>query len=195
MTPDYGTGYIFCMNFGDTVTRRGRRVSRSPLRRAAVRVVMRDVPDAFADIALAAQIEAVTLVTPWVTDEEGGCEAFGRVLVWAVTCGARVHLLTRSPSNNEPHRRAIRAVLAAGGRVTTNPDLHAKVFIAEFRNGSRTAAVGSANFTAGSFDLLETSLIIVSPPARKGRDIVDDLLCGPVLRLMRHPDSRTVRTI
>lgn len=183
------------MNFGNTVTRRTRRVSRSSLRRASVRVVTREVPDAFADVVVTARVDALTLVTPWVSDALGGCEAFDRILAWAVKCEARVHLITRPPVNNEPHQRAIGAVLAAGGRVTVNPGLHAKIFVAEFSNESRIAVVGSANLTAGSNDLLETALLVVSSPSRRAPDLVDDLLTGPVLRFMHHSDSRNLRSI
>lgn len=183
------------MNFGHTVTRHTRRVSRSSLRRASVRVLTREVPDAFADVVVSARVDALTLVTPWVSDALGGCEAFGRILAWAFTCEARVHLITRPPVNNEPHQRAVGAVLAAGGRVTVNPGLHAKIFVAEFANGSRTAVVGSANLTTGSNDLLETALMVASPPGRRAPDLVDDLLAGPVLRFMNHPDSHSIHSI
>jgi hypothetical protein len=183
------------MNFGTTVARQSRRLRRTPLRRASVRVVTRDVPDAFADAVVRARVAAVTLVTPWVSDDLAGCDAFDRILGWSTACEARVHLITRPPLHNEPHRRTLSAVLAAGGRVTVNPQLHAKILIAEFANGSRTAVVGSANLTAGAYSLLETALLVASSPTRRGPDVVDDLLTGPVLRFTNHRDSRDIRTI
>jgi hypothetical protein len=201
LTTESVCGLLLVMNFGATVTRRARRtrharrVGRSPLRRASVRVLVDDIPGAFADVVLAARIEALTIVTPWITDGAGGCEAFGRIFDWSVTCDARITLITRAPHNNEPHLRAIQALLSTGGRVFLNPDLHAKIFVAEFVSGSRAAVVGSSNLTAGSSDLLETALLVVSPPGPHGPDLVSDLLSGPVQRFSRHSESRQIRDL
>jgi hypothetical protein len=183
------------MNFGYTGTRTTRRFSRSPLRRASVRAVSRGVPDAFADAVVGARMTALTLVTPWLSDAAGGCLAFDRIMNWAEECDARVRLLTRRPNSNEAHERAIQRVLSAGGHVTVNPRLHAKIFVSEFANGGRTAVIGSANLTAGSYDLLEASLLVSSGPTRHGPDLVDDLLRGPISQITHHADSANITVI
>jgi len=170
-----------------TVTRSS---ARQPLRDARARVVSRDANAAFANVVLGTHLRALTLVTPWVTDQQGGCEAFGRLLDWANRCRATVNLITR-PTASEPHGRAANLVLAAGGRVTYNEALHAKIYVAQFSDGRRVALVGSANLTAASVDLLESAILIQSPARRRGPDLIDDLFAVPVRRILSDPRSRT----
>jgi hypothetical protein len=171
------------MSSGDTVPRRRlRRLPRQPIRDARVRVLTRNVPDAFADIATSAVVSRMVVLTPWITDEQGGCVAFGRLVSWSARCGAALQLITRPPDNSA-HMRAVHEVLNQdGGRVLYNRELHAKVFIAVFEDTRRVAVVGSSNLTAGSAQLLETAVMVHSPRAqlRRGPDVIDDLLAGPV---------------